>query len=120
MESITAELLLLLVVTAGVAGFIDAIAGGGGLLALPMLLWAGIPPVEALATNKLQGSFGTLTATVNFAHKGHLPIGLLWLSNYLLSRYFLKLDNRQAATVAAIMAVLTAPWLVLVLPHALG
>lgn len=49
-----------------------------------------------------------------------LPLGLLWLANYLLSRYFLKLDKRQAATVAAIMAVLTAPWLVLVLPHALG
>lgn len=49
-----------------------------------------------------------------------MPIGLLWLGNYLLSRYFLKLDNRQAVTVAAIMAVLTAPWLLLILPHALG
>ena len=49
-----------------------------------------------------------------------LPIGLLWLANYLLSRYFLGLTNRQAATVAAMMAFFTAPWLVLVLPHALG
>jgi hypothetical protein len=46
-----------------------------------------------------------------------MPIGMLWLANYLLSRYFLKLDKRQAATVAAIMAVLTAPWLMLVIPH---
>jgi len=46
-----------------------------------------------------------------------MPIGLLWLANYLLSKYYLKLDNRQAATVAAIMAVLTAPWLMLVIPH---
>lgn len=46
-----------------------------------------------------------------------MPIVLLWLANYLLSRYFLKLDKRQAATVAAIMAVLTAPWLMLVIPH---
>jgi len=46
-----------------------------------------------------------------------MPIGLLWLANYLLSRYFLKLDKRQASTVAVIMAVLTAPWLMLVIPH---
>mgnify|MGYP001082709679 CR=1 FL=1 len=46
-----------------------------------------------------------------------MPLGLLWLANYLLSRYFLKLDNRQAVTVAVIMAVLTAPWLMLVIPH---
>jgi len=46
-----------------------------------------------------------------------VPIGLLWLVNYLLSRYYLKLDNRQASTVAVIMAVLTAPWLMLVIPH---
>jgi hypothetical protein len=45
-----------------------------------------------------------------------MPIGLLWLANYLLSRYYLKLDNRQASTVAVIMAVLTAPWLMLVIP----
>ena len=46
-----------------------------------------------------------------------MPLGLLWLANYLLCKYFLRLDNRQAATVAAIMAVLTAPWLMLVIPH---
>jgi hypothetical protein len=45
-----------------------------------------------------------------------MPIGLLWLANYLLSRYFLKLDNRQAVTVAVMMAFFTAPWLMLVIP----
>ena len=44
----------LLALVALVAGFIDAIAGGGGLLALPSLLLAGLDPVSALATNKLQ------------------------------------------------------------------
>ena len=83
MESISTEIFVLLIATAGIAGFIDAISGGGGLLALPMLLWAGIPPVEALATNKLQGSFGTLTATVNYAHKGHLPLQELWPAVFL-------------------------------------
>jgi hypothetical protein len=46
-----------------------------------------------------------------------VPIGLLWLMNYLLSKYYLKLDNRQAVTVAVIMAFFTAPWLMLIIPH---
>lgn len=45
-------------------GFIDTLAGGGGLLTLPALLLAGAPPLSALATNKLQGTFGTLSAVV--------------------------------------------------------
>jgi uncharacterized membrane protein YfcA len=53
-----------------VAGFIDAIAGGGGLITLPALLIAGLPPAEALATNKLQGTFGVAAASVNFARAG--------------------------------------------------
>ncbi len=78
MESIPVDILLLLVAAAGLAGFVDAIAGGGGLIALPALLWAGIPPLQALATNKLQGSFGTATATFNFARKGYLDWRSLW------------------------------------------
>ncbi|MEW7979216.1 MAG: hypothetical protein G8D28_04435 [gamma proteobacterium symbiont of Phacoides pectinatus] len=45
------QLLPLLFGVAAVAGFIDAIAGGGGLLAIPALLWAGLPPLQALGTN---------------------------------------------------------------------
>lgn len=48
---------------ATVAGFVDTVAGGGGLITLPVLLLAQLPPVHALATNKLQGSFGTFTAS---------------------------------------------------------
>ncbi len=54
------------------AGFIDSIAGGGGLLALPSLLLSGLDPVSALATNKLQGTFGTASATHTFWKKGLL------------------------------------------------
>lgn len=64
--------LLLLAAAALVAGFVDSIAGGGGLLALPSLLLAGLDPVSALATNKLQGSFGTASATHTFWKKGLL------------------------------------------------
>lgn len=52
------------------AGFVDSIAGGGGIISLPVLLSVGIPPHQALGTNKLQGSFGSLTAAVNYSRKG--------------------------------------------------
>lgn len=47
------ELLLILGLVAMVAGFIDAIAGGGGLITLPALLLSGVPPVSTIAANKL-------------------------------------------------------------------
>jgi len=67
---ITPFLALILFATGLLAGFVDSIAGGGGLIALPVLLSTGIPPQVALGTNKLQGSFGTLSATINFIRKG--------------------------------------------------
>lgn len=51
------------------AGFVDTIAGGGGLLTVPSLLLAGLPPVAALATNKLQSSSGTATASLTLIAK---------------------------------------------------
>jgi len=53
------------------AGFIDAIAGGGGLISLPALLWAGLPPHLALGTNKLQSAIGT-TMAVHRYHAARL------------------------------------------------
>lgn len=52
------------------AGFVDSIAGGGGLISLPALMALGLPPQAALGTNKLQGSFGTLSAAWNYIGKG--------------------------------------------------
>lgn len=49
-----------------VAGYVDSIAGGGGLITLPALLSLGIPPHFALGTNKLAGTFGTLNAARAF------------------------------------------------------
>ncbi|WP_281560302.1 TSUP family transporter [Thalassomonas sp. RHCl1] len=57
------ELLAFLFFIAIVAGFLDTLAGGGGLLTVPALMMSGIPPVAALATNKLQASTGTATAS---------------------------------------------------------
>ena len=66
------DLLVILFAVATLAGFVDAIAGGGGLITIPALLWAGITPAQALATNKLQGSFGSFSASLNFIRKGHV------------------------------------------------
>lgn len=52
------------------AGFIDSIAGGGGIITVPVLLASGMPPHVALATNKLQSSFGSFTASLNYISKG--------------------------------------------------
>ena len=48
------------------AGFVDAIAGGGGLIAIPALLAAGLPPVTAFGTNKVQSVVGTAIAAQTF------------------------------------------------------
>jgi uncharacterized protein len=53
-----------------VAGFVDSIAGGGGLITVPVLLSAGLAPAEALGTNKLQASFGSGSAAWHFGRAG--------------------------------------------------
>ncbi len=58
------SLLAALCLVAFFAGFIDAIAGGGGLLTVPALLTAGLPPHLVLGTNKLAATFGSLTASI--------------------------------------------------------
>lgn len=58
------ELLALLFLVAVCAGFLDTLAGGGGLITIPALVLAGAPPLAALGTNKLQGCIGTATASL--------------------------------------------------------
>lgn len=60
-----------------IAGFIDAIVGGGGLLSIPALLTVGIPPHLALGTNKLAACFGSITSSFTF-YKQHLFNPELW------------------------------------------
>ena len=59
------------------AGFVDAIAGGGGLIALPALLAAGVPPVTALGTNKVQSVIGTAIAATTYWRKGFVSLRAL-------------------------------------------
>jgi uncharacterized membrane protein YfcA len=64
--SVDLTTLAILALVAFVAGFIDAIAGGGGLLTTPALLTAGLPPHLVLGTNKLSSTFGSATASFTF------------------------------------------------------
>ena len=66
-EQLTWGMLILIIVAAFGAGWIDAVVGGGGLLQLPaLLLIPGIAPVQALATNKFASVFGTATSSITY------------------------------------------------------
>lgn len=54
------------------AGFIDAVAGGGGTITLPTLFFMGLPPAQAVATNKLLAIFGSGSATWQYGRAGHI------------------------------------------------
>jgi uncharacterized membrane protein YfcA len=97
MFDIATEIVLLLVLAAFLAGFIDAIAGGGGLITVPALLLAGLPPVEALATNKLQSLFGSGSSVIAYASKGHVDVRQQWPS--ALASAFASVAGALLATV---------------------
>ncbi len=64
----------LLFLTGLVAGFVDSIAGGGGLITLPVLLSFGLDPRHALGTNKLQATCGSGSAAWHYARAGTVPL----------------------------------------------
>lgn len=76
----TIELVLLLFGAALAAGWVDSIAGGGGLITVPVLLLAGLNPAAAVATNKLQAVGGSFTAASHFVSKGHVELRPLVLT----------------------------------------
>lgn len=83
MIEISPTLLPILFLTGAVAGLIDAIAGGGGLITIPVLLGLGLPPQYALGTNKLQATFGSASAMAHFVKAGTVDVrqalgGICW------------------------------------------
>jgi len=74
MFDLALDVTLWLIAAAFVAGAMDAIAGGGGLITVPALMLAGVPPAQALATNKVQGVFGAATAALSYAASGHVDL----------------------------------------------
>jgi uncharacterized membrane protein YfcA len=101
------------------AGFVDAIAGGGGLLTVPALLWAGLDPAVALGTNKMQSCCGTALAVRNYARAGLLreqPLlaGILWTAGaaavgaMVVSRVPVELLRRSVPWLLIVIAIYTA------------
>jgi uncharacterized membrane protein YfcA len=67
--TLDSSLFMMLCAVGFAAGFIDAIAGGGGMLTVPMLLTSGLPPHIALGTNKLAATFGSFTSSLTYYRK---------------------------------------------------
>jgi len=105
------ETLLLLLVAGFVAGFMDAVAGGGGLITVPILLLAGANPITALATNKIQGLFGTGTAALSYARGGH--VNLRDQAKPALIAFVASITG------ALLVSVLPTGWIRLILPFLL-
>ncbi|OXX38584.1 hypothetical protein B9J90_03245 [Vibrio sp. V09_P4A23P171] len=69
MEFVEPTTLIVLALVAFIAGFIDAVAGGGGMLTVPALLSIGLPPHITLGTNKLAATFASSTAALTYYQK---------------------------------------------------
>ena len=59
------------------AAFIDAVVGGGGLISIPALMWAGLPPVTVLGTNKCAAVMGAFTSFATFVRSGRVDMWLI-------------------------------------------
>lgn len=70
---ISIEIILFLFAVAVIASYIDVLAGGGGLLTIPALIIAGLPPLTALGTNKFQSSIGTGSVVLFLTKRDRLP-----------------------------------------------
>lgn len=90
------------------AGFVDSIAGGGGIITVPALLAVGLPPHLALGTNKLQASFGSLTAALNYRRGNMFSFRALALG--------IGFTALGAAAGTVTVQVISADWLKQIIP----
>lgn len=98
----------------GLAGFIDAIAGGGGLISLPAYLIAGLPPHAAIGTNKFGSCCGTVVATWQFARHGFIRwkqavpvVALALVGSWLGARLALMVDPGTFKIIMLVILPLT-------------
>jgi uncharacterized membrane protein YfcA len=109
------SIIILLSLMSFLAGFIDSIAGGGGLILIPSLLLAGIPPQAALGTNKFAAIFGTSTALANFMKNGKViwkiaGFGLAFsvIGSVIGTKAILYFDQNTTAKLIVMMLPITA------------
>ena|SRR5699024_8444776 len=75
MESLLDPQIIVILILFGFLGaFIDSVVGGGGLITLPALMFTGISPASAVATNKLASSMGSFSSMLTFARSGQLDM----------------------------------------------
>ena len=103
-----------------VTGFIDAIAGGGGLIMMPALLFAGVSPLQALATNKLQSMFGTGMALRNYWRSGlvewrrnRLTVALVFIGAALGVVVVRSIETDLLALIIPVLLVAAAVYILL-------
>ena len=72
--NITIQVILTVCPLIFLAGFLDSIAGGGGLISLPAYLFAGLPMHNAIATNKFSSTFGTAISAYRFIKSGNISL----------------------------------------------
>ena len=94
------------------AGFIDAVAGGGGLISVPVLMWTGLPVPTVLGTNKFQSSFGTLLAVRRYVQAGLVAWKDVWLAA-VLSFAFALLGAGVVGVMDKALLKQIVPWLLL-------
>lgn len=98
----TPEVLLYGLPLAFLAGFVDAVAGGGGTITLPTLVFMGLAPAQVVATNKLLAIFGSASSAVQYWRGGHVERGLvlrlipLAVLGSVLGAYLVRFVNPDA------------------------
>ncbi len=114
------DILALLLAAAFFAGFVDSIAGGGGLITVPALLVAGGTPMQALSTNKVQGLFGAGAAALTYARGGHvnlrsqaLPAGLSFAAAFCGALLISTLPSQFIRLVLPVLLIAVARYVFL-------
>lgn len=85
------------------ADFVDAVAGGGGLISLPAYMIAGLPVHLAIGTNKLSSGMGTAVAAGRLAKRGSIPwkqaafcICAALIGSFSGARIALRIDSKYS------------------------
>ncbi|MGF1729556.1 sulfite exporter TauE/SafE family protein [Photobacterium kasasachensis] len=107
-EMIEPSMLIILGLVALAAGFIDAVAGGGGMLTVPALLSIGLPPHIALGTNKLAATFASSTAAWTY-YKKQLFSPAFWRMSFVATLI-------GAISGTLVVDLISTAWLEKVLP----
>ncbi|HOI43764.1 MAG TPA: TSUP family transporter [Elusimicrobiales bacterium] len=113
-ENLTPETFAMLAALVALAGFIDSMAGGGGLITLPAYLSAGLPLNLLLGTNKLSSSMGTLVAAARFLRSSVFPLRYLLFVSALAAVF----SAAGAALISAVPPETVRYLLIIFLPPA--